>query len=553
MAYLNGGTIMSTNISKQKREELIAKIKAIRTFIAKAKQDENTGNLLTYLSELEKEVKGKKYGLVFEGHRESIDDVLEAHTPVLTEQKDLFINNGDQINFLIEGDNLAALELLQKTHKGKIDLIYIDPPYNTLKEGFTYSDVLVDKNDTFRHSKWCSFMSPRLKTAKNLMAKSSAIFISIDDNEVGALRMLCDEIFGYQNFVANVIWEKKYSPQNDAKWLSDSHDHILVYAKDKEQWKPNLLARTEDMDNRYKNPDNDPRGVWKAVDFSVKTYSATGDYTITTPSGRTVNPPSPRCWVTSEARFKELVADNRIWFGKSGNNVPALKKFLTEVQQGSVCKTIWYRSEVGDNQEGAQELKGIFDGMGVFTNPKPVRLLERIIEIASKPNATVLDFFAGSGTTGQAVLKYNAEHMGSKRNFILCTNNQNNICRNVTFERCKRVIEKQNYNASLKYYTIEYVPISEQLYYEYADELLLHIRELVELENGINFTGNAKIAIVLTEEELSAFIANPDNLKCKKIYLGHDVLMDGEQVSILKERHIKINIIPDYYYKELEG
>lgn len=545
---------MSTNISKQKREELIAKVKSIRTFIAKAEQDENTGNLLTYLSELEKEVKGKKYGLVFEKHREAIDDILEKHTPVLTEQKDLFIDKGGQMNFLIEGDNLAALELLQKTHKGKIDLIYIDPPYNTLKEGFTYSDALVDKNDTFRHSKWCSFMSPRLKIAKNLMAKSSAIFISIDDNEVGALRMLCDEIFGYHNFVANVIWEKKYSPQNDAKWLSDSHDHILVYAKDKEQWKPSLLARTEDMDNRYKNPDNDPRGVWKAVDFSVKTYSVTGDYTITTPSGRTVNPPSPRCWVTSEARFKELVADNRIWFGKSGNNVPALKKFLTEVQQGSVCKTIWYRTEVGDNQEGAQELKEIFDGMGVFTNPKPVRLLERIIEIASKPNATVLDFFAGSGTTGQAVFKYNAEYTGSKRKFILCTNNQNNICRDVTYERCKRVIEKENYDTSLKYYKIDYIPINEKLYYEYADELLLHIRELVELENGINFINNAEIAIVLTEDELKEFISNSDNFKkCRKIYLGHDVLLDWKQEVSFKERHIKVNIIPDYYYKELES
>ena len=180
--------------------------------------------------------------------------------------------------------------------------------------------------------------------------------------------------------------------------------------------------------------------------------------------------------------------------------------------------------------------------------------MERIIEIASKPNATVLDFFAGSGTTGQAVFKYNAEHAGSKRKFILCTNNQNNICRNVTYERCKRVIEKENYDASLKYYKIEYIPISEQLYYEYADQLLLHIRELVELENGINFIGNAKIAIVLTEEELTTFIGNVHNFKkCRKIYLGHDVLLDGEQESSLKERRIKVNIIPDYYYKELEG
>lgn len=383
---------MSTNISKKKRDDLVSKIKEIRKYIARSVQDENTGNLLSYLSELEKEVQGKKYGLVFEQHSESIDDVLDTHTPMLTEDKSLFIDNGGQINFLLEGDNLSTLRLLQKTHKGKIDLIYIDPPYNTLNEGFTYSDTLIDKNDTYRNSKWLSFMERRLSVAKTLLSGEGTIFISIDDNEVGALRLLCDEIFGYQNFVANIIWEKKYSPQNDAKWLSDSHDHILLYAKNKEKWRPNLLGRTTEMDSRYKNPDNDPRGLWKAADFSAKTYSPSGDYEIITPSGRIVSPPSSRSWITNESRFKELVADNRIWFGKAGNNVPSQKKFLSEVQQGTVSKTIWTRTEVGDNQEGAQNLKKIFDGTGVFTNPKPVRLIERILEIASKPNSTVVDF-----------------------------------------------------------------------------------------------------------------------------------------------------------------
>ena len=195
---------MSTNISKQKRENLLNKIKEIRTFIASAPQDENTGNLLSYLSDLEKDVNGKKYGLVFEEHREEIDEVLNMHTPVLTEEEELFIDNGGQMNFLIEGDNLASLKLLEKTHKGKIDLIYIDPPYNTLKDGFTYSDTLVDKRDTFRHSKWLSFMKQRLLLAKKLLSQNGVIFISLDDNEIAALRLLCDEIFGYQNFIANV-------------------------------------------------------------------------------------------------------------------------------------------------------------------------------------------------------------------------------------------------------------------------------------------------------------------------------------------------------------
>lgn len=545
---------MSINISKKKRDDLIAKIGEIRTYISSAPQDENTGNLLSYLAELEKDVNGKKYGLVFEEHREEIDEVLATHTPVLSEEKARFINNGGNMNFLIEGDNLAALKLLEKTHRGKIDIVYIDPPYNTLKEGFTYSDTLVDKNDTFRHSKWLSFMKQRMSIAHNLLCKKGVAFISLDDNEVATLRILCDEIFGYQNFVANVIWEKKFSPQNDAKWLSDSHDHILVYAKNKEEWHPKLLSRTEEMNSRYSNPDNDPRGPWTSSDFTVKTASEAYMYPIETPSGRIVMPTASRSWSTSEANYLELKNDNRIWFGKKGNNIPRIKTFLSEVQQGTVCKTIWYRTEVGDTQEGTRDLKNIFGKAGTFTNPKPIRLIERVLDIASSDEGVILDFFAGSGTTGHAVLKYNAEHEGSNRRFILCTNNENNICRDVTYERIKRVIDKENYAASLKYYKVDYVPISERMYYEYADELLAHIRELVELENGLNFTSNAEIAIILTEEELEDFISQLEsNVKCKKLYLGHDILMDAKQAQILKDRKIEINIIPDYYYKELEG
>ena len=541
------------NISKQKREDLLSKVKEIRNFISNAPQDENTGNLLSYLSEIEKDINGKKYGLVFEEHREDIDEVLETHTPVLTEETDLFIDNGGQMNFLIEGDNLASLKLLEKTHNGRIDLIYIDPPYNTLNSGFTYSDTFVDGNDTFRHSKWLSFMEQRLTLAKKLMSRKGAIFISIDDNEVGSLRLLCDSIFGANNFIANVIWEKKFSPQNDAKWLSDSHDHILVYAKDKENWHPNLMSRSSEMDSRYKNPDNDPRGVWTSGDLSVKTYSPTTDYPITTPSGRVVNPPSGYSWRYSKEKFDEMVADNRIWFGKSGNNVPRIKRFLTDVQQGTVCKTIWYRTEVGDTQEGTKNLKAVFDGKGVFTNPKPVRLIERILELATNAESIVLDFFAGSGTTGQAVLKYNAEQNNRNLRFILCTNNENNICRDVTYKRINRVIDKEKYAASLKYYKVDYLPISERMYYEYADELLRHIRELVELENGINFIGNAEIAIVLTDDELDDFTQNIEQYSaCRKLYMGHDLLPDEDQERIIEENNIEINIIPDYYYRDLQ-
>lgn len=546
------------NVSKQHREDLLNKIQQIRTYIATAPQDANTGNLLLYLDELTKDVKGKKYGLVFEQHREQIDEILDTRTPVLTEEKDLFIDNGGEMNFLIEGDNLAALKLLEKTHKGKIDVIYIDPPYNTLKEGFIYSDTLVDKNDTFRHSKWLSFMRQRLMIAKKLLSDKGVIFISLDDIEVSAMRLLCDETFGFQNFVANIIWEKKFSPQNDAKWLSDSHDHILLYAKNKEQWHPNLLVRTEEMNKRYSNPDNDPRGPWTSSDLTVKTASESYMYPIETPSGRVVHPTASRSWVTSEENYMALKADNRIWFGAKGENIPRLKTFLAEVQQGSVCKTIWYRSEVGDTQEGTKDLKKVFGKAGAFSNPKPIKLIRRVLEIASQKDSFVLDFFAGSGTTGHAVMKLNAED-GGKRKFILCTNNENNICRDVTYERLKTVITgkrkdgseySEKHNASLKYYKIDFVPISDKMYYEYADELLLHIRELVELENGINFNGNAEIAIVLTDEEMETFVSQKDN-KTKVLYRGHDVLLDAKQEAYLSDNGIKVNVIPDYYYNEL--
>ncbi len=550
---------MSTNISKQHREDLLDKIRQIRTYIAAAPQDKNTGNLLQYLDELTKDVKGKKYGLVFEQHHEHIDEILETHTPVLTEQPNLFIDNGGEMNFLIEGDNLAALQLLEKTHKDRIDVIYIDPPYNTGNKDFMYDDCFVDNNDTFRHSKWLSLMEKRLRIAKELMSRNGAIFISIDDNEQAVLKMLCDDVFGIDNFVANIIWQKKFSPQNDAKWLSDNHDFILCYAKNKKIWKPKLMKRSVEANSRYKNPDNDPRGDWASTDLAVKTYSEEYDYPIITPSGKVVMPTNGRCWMTSKERMAELIADNRIWFGKNGNNMPRYKTFLSEVQQGIVPLTIWLHNEVGHNQSAKQELKKIFQDVHIpFDTPKPTQLINRIIEIASKQTSSILDFFAGSGTTGHAVMKLNAED-GGHRKFILCTNNENNICRDVTYERLRTVITgkrkdgsdyDEQYHASLKYFKINFIPISEKLYYEYADELLLHIRELVELENGINFNGNDEIAIVLTDEEMEQFVAHAEN-QTKVLYRGHDVLLTSEQEEYLKTKGIQVNVIPDYYYNEL--
>lgn len=310
----------------------------------------------------------------------------------------------DTENMLIHGDNLLALKALESRYKGQVKCIYIDPPYNT-GSAFEHYD------DNLEHSEWLTLMRPRLEILKNLLAEDGSIWISIDDDEGHYLKVLCDEIFGRHNFVSTVIWEKKFSPQNDAKWLSDSHDFILVYAKDKSIWRPNLLPRTADMDSRYKNPDNDPRGVWTSSDFTARTYSASTDYPITTPSGRVVTPTKSRSWISSKEEFERLVADNRIWFGKDGNNVPRKKTFLSEVQGGIVPMTTWGYKEVGTTQDAKKEVK-LLNPDDPFQTPKPERLIERVLTLGSNKGDLVLDSFLGSGTTAAVAHKMGRRYIG---------------------------------------------------------------------------------------------------------------------------------------------
>ena len=307
-------------------------------------------------------------------------------------------------NMLIHGDNLLALKALEQDYAGQVKCIYIDPPYNT-GNAFEHYD------DGYEHSIWLSLMRDRLEILKNLLTDDGSIWISLDDNEQAYCKVLCDEIFGRKNFVCNVIWQKKYSPANDAKWLSDNHDFIIVYAKNKENWRPNLLPRSEEMNARYKNLDNDPRGPWKPGDLSVKTYTVSCDYPITTPSGRVVTPPESRCWVLSRERFEELRADNRIWFGPTGNNVPAIKRFLSDVKQGSTALTVWTYDEVGHNQDAKKEVKE-FNSSDVFATPKPEKLIHRILTLATKPGDLVLDSFLGSGTTAAVAHKMGRRWIG---------------------------------------------------------------------------------------------------------------------------------------------
>lgn len=636
---------MSTNISKQKRDDLMRKIQEIRTYISTAEQDENTTRLLSYLSDLAKDVNGKKYGLVFEEHREEIDEVLDTHTPVLTEEADLFIDNGGQMNFLIEGDNLASLMLLEKTHRGMIDLIYIDPPYNTLKSGFTYNDTMVDITDGYRHSKWLSFMKRRLEIAKRLMAPKAVIFISIDNSELYTLKTLCDSIFGEDNFVGNIVW--RTTTDNNVTQITTEHEYVLCYALNKnnlDKWtskspiidtiqeKYEELRQTYGADNKkiqtelrvwikenqaslkgFTHYDNvDDKGVFHDGDIA-NTVQGGYKYDVIHPiTGKICKIPE-KGFRFSQDTMEEMLENDDIVFGEDETTL--IKPKIRLLDNLSTLRAYYYE----DNRSATKSLEGIFNEKSRFSNPKSTKLLKMLFGYAAPKDATILDFFAGSGSTGEAVLQMNKED-GGKRRFLLCTNNEVSarntvrylhekgylldyspgerinsstiwnkirkafaelpqeydnlfhsesgrkqyeefgICRFITYPRLKTVITgiredgsrySDGLKGSLKYYTIAYIPINERMYYEYADELLLHIRELVELENGINFTGNDEIAIVLTEEELAAFTENI-GVNCRKLYMGHDILPDEEQQAIIAEHGVEISIIPDYYYRDLQ-
>ena len=340
-------------------------------------------------------------------------------------------------NLYIEGDNLDVLKVLRETYLGKVKMIYIDPPYNTGND-FVYNDDFAQSRGEFEetsglfdeegnqtidpmqrntesngrfHTDWLNMIYPRLKVARDLLSDDGVIFISIDDNEVENLRKICDEIFGEQNFIAQLIWERAYSPKNDAKYISNSHDYILMYSRLISNYTIGRLPRTEEANARYSNPDNDPRGVWKASDMSVKTYNAACDYPITTPSGQVVEPPAGRCWSLSKNAFLERLRDNRIWFGPDGKSVPAIKRFLNELKfEGMAPTSILFYKEVGHSQEGAKEVVSLFEDKGVFDGPKPVRLLLRLLTLANlKENSIILDFFSGSATTAHALLRNNIE------------------------------------------------------------------------------------------------------------------------------------------------
>lgn len=381
----------------------------------------------------------ERYRLDWPGKREAIVISNLPTTSTLRPVREESVDFNNTENIYIEGDNLEVLKILQESYLNKIKIIYIDPPYNTGND-FVYRDDFATDVEKWRekeyrneagkrmvvnadgagryHSDWLSMMYPRLKLARNLLTEGGVIFISIDDNEVHNLRKVCDEIFGESNFIASIIWERAYAPVNLKKHFSESHDYIICYAKNIELAINNGLPRTTEADSRYSNPDNDPRGPWKSSDLSVGPAISKNIYEIITPSGRSVYPPSGYSWRLSKSKLNEYIKDRRIWFGQEGNNVPSIKRFLSEVKNGITPMTIWKYTEVGHSQSATQNLIKLFSGKDFFVYPKSVNLMKRIITLYSTSNDIVLDFFAGSSTTAHAVMQLNADD-GGNRKFIM--------------------------------------------------------------------------------------------------------------------------------------
>jgi adenine-specific DNA-methyltransferase len=518
----------------------------------------------------------KKYGLVWEDKPEDVEEELRENLPVLKEVKEKAIVNGEDNpnHILIEGDNLHALTALTFTHEGKIDVIYIDPPYNTGNKDFKYNDTFVDKEDSYRHSKWLSFMDKRLRIAKRLLSETGVIFMSIDDNENAQLKLLCDEIFYEKNLISDVIWQSRKSVSNDT-FISLNHNYTLIYAKDISYLDKNNFRLPTSVE-KFDNSDNDPRGPWVADPFDAPNLRPNLTYAIINPNnGKEFWPPKGRCWRTGEDEYLKFLADNRIVFGKKGETKPQLKRFLDfAVDKGATSISIW--SDIETTTNGTQQLEDIL-GSKLFTNPKPLGLLDRILKLSTNNNKTanVLDFFAGSGTTLHATMALNAAD-GSNRQCILVTNNENNICEEVTYERNKRVIQGYTNakgvavaaldNNNLRYFKSEYVSRETSLKNKreltYLATELLCIKEdcytekTIAIKDAKLFVNNKVALLVLFDDHIIPdaieFIKSFDGPKIK-VYvfsIGSDPYTE-DFTEVLDK--IELCALPDAIYKAYQN
>ncbi len=538
---------MSTNLSKQKRDKMIEIINKIKETTI----DEET---LKNLSLIEYELTKKKYGLIWEEHEERVDEELKTQIPTFEEvkEKEIISNENDRFNFLLDGDNLHSLYLLEKTHKGKIDVIYIDPPYNTRGNDFIYDDKRIDNEDGYRHSKWISFMNKRLTVAKELMTENGIIFISIDDNEQAQLRLLCDDIFGEQNFVGNIVWEKRTKCQNTktAKYMLQSKtESIFVYK--------NKLTKYEfclNFEAKREYPEKDENGNEYRLE-KLGEMSASGmrgrNTMIFDIDG--ILPKQGNQWKYGKDTVEEyrnrgdlVIKNGKIYFKiRPNDEEEKLKPFWSLILK-----------DIGTAETAKTELNDILGTKEHgFETVKPVKLIKELLYhvIGNNKKAIVLDFFAGSGTTAQAVLELNKEDNGNRK-FILCTNNENKICEEITYKRLVKVnygtpkIEPNKFN--LKYYKTSYIPRLNTEEENIQENLLLNIKNLIQLENGISID-DKKIRVILTEEEIDRFSLNENELsECEKIYISSDILLTLRQERIFKENNIEVFIIPEYYFEE---
>lgn len=546
------------NLSQMKRERMLAFLDIIR------EEHKDDDDVLIALGEIENELNSKRYGLVWEKHEEAVDVKMQDNIPVFTEvmDKEICVDVDGNYNFLLEGDNLHSLRLLEKTHRGKIDVIYIDPPYNTKNKDFVYDDVFVDGTDGYRHSKWISFMAERLDIAAKLLSDSGCIFISIDDNEQAALKMLCDEIFGEDKFVAHIPWRKRTAKSDVPFGISQDCESILCYANS------GFIAAVKGKERKYFETDDFPGRAWRFHDLTTQRTieeRPNSNYTMVNPKNGEQFPVNPlRCWAITIDTFQQYYDENRVIFPGDYDflniSKPVLRYWKDDDMKkagadfGLVAASTYLPSEiVGMTQDGTKEITALF-GSKKFSFPKPVGLIKYLIEIATvrNPAALVLDFFAGSGTTSQAVLELNQADKGNRK-FILCTNNENRICEDITYPRIKTVITGKRMDeslysngipANLKYYRTDFVSKDSD---DVSAELLKHITEMVQLEHGIKID-NKEYFIVLSDDEADELEQHWNRYtNIKALYISKDVLLTTSQNTLFGS--VPVHIIPDYYFK----
>lgn len=573
----------TTNLSKIRRDKMLKTLSEIKKNIS-------VEETLNSLSLIENELTKKKYGLIWEEHEERVDKELETQIPTFEEikNKEIVCNPEEKFNFLLEGDNLHSLYLLEKTHKEKIDIIYIDPPYNTGKEDFIYNDKIIDEMDGYKHSKWLSFMERRLKIAHNLLSDKGIIFISIDENEFSQLKLLCDDIFNENNrLITNHIQVRYDNKQTHDLNFLPVMEYVLVYAKDKFKFLPNLPYENYNYDKFvYEIVEKEKGTIFNVGNDKVEVFKK-GQWDIIKHENG------------AEQYLKEIWISGSIYsdisYGKIYQKIVEPRFNIDGL--GSLYKIygrgddgLGYRYYTNPQKEGATKgktfsgiplnrieqikngeakkykpISNIYNFAPDFGNirnegnvpfnsgKKPVKMLKELINYHQNKNAVVLDFFAGSGSTAQAVLELNKEDNGN-RQFILCTNNENNICEDITYKRIKNVINGYGkYDAlktNLKYYRCTYIPRINTENENLHNNLLINIKNLIQLENGIEIDDN-KIKVYLDEEELDKFSTNKEELEvCEKVYISSDILLTSEQEEIFENNNIEVYIIPEYYFED---